>query len=292
MFLSSQSQPDEQFQEAVSKRNPTDDLPEGSPQRVFALTLAYDGTSYSGWQFQINAITVQQRVEEAVEQVLGVRTAVFGSGRTDSGVHAIGQVVRLATSAWKHAAGKLVPALNRRLPRDIVVRSAREARTDFDPVRSAKSKRYRYTIRAAHCDCPMTRHLHWYFPRPLNVESMQQAGQYLLGCHDFKAFQTLGSPRLTTVRTIRDLSIVTQPNRDGSDILIEIEADGFLYNMVRNIVGALIEVGRDRYAPHWMVEVLESKKRRGAGMTAPSHGLLMLHVEYPESLWIDNEPCE
>ena len=118
---------------------------------------------------------------------------------------------------------------------------------------------------------------------------MQQAAQYLIGCHDFKAFQSLGSPRLTTVRTVRDLSIVKLPNRDGFDLLIEIEADGFLYNMVRNIVGALIEVGRDRYAPHWMEVVLLSKARRGAGMTAPAHGLLMLHVEYPESLWIDNE---
>lgn len=290
--MSSQSQPDEQFQEAASQLNPTGDLSEGSIQRVFALTIAYDGSNYSGWQFQTNAITVQQRVEEAVEQVIGVRTSVFGSGRTDSGVHAIGQVARLATTAWKHPAGKLVPAMNRRLPRDIAVRAAREARTDFDPVRSAKSKRYRYTIRSAPCECPLNRHLHWYFPRPLNVESMQQAAQYLLGCHDFKAFQTLGSPRLTTVRTIRDLSIIKHPNRDGFDILIEIEADGFLYNMVRNIVGALIEVGRDRYAPHWMAEVLESKKRRGAGMTAPAHGLLMLHVEYPESLWIDNKQCE
>ena len=292
MLLSSNPQSVERIQDATPQPIPSGDLTDGPPKRVFALTIAYDGSNYAGWQYQTNAITVQQRIEEAAEQVLGVRTRVFGSGRTDSGVHAIGQVARLATTAWRHTASTLVPAMNRYLPRDIAVRAAREARTDFDPVRSSKSKRYRYTIRSAPCECPLNRHLHWYFPRTLHVEPMQQAAQYLIGCHDFKAFQTIGSRRLTTVRTVRDLSIVKLPNRDGFDLLIEIEADGFLYNMVRNIVGALIEVGRDRYAPYWMEEILLSKSRDGAGMTAPAHGLLMLHVEYPESLWIDNEPCE
>ena len=273
-------------------------------RRVFALTIAYDGTNYAGWQYQINATSVQQRIEEAAEIVLGTKSSIFGSGRTDSGVHAIGQVARLVTTNWRHSPYKLIPAMNRRLPRDIAVRDIREALTDFDPVRSSTSKRYRYTIRSAPCDCPMSRLYHWHHPRPLLVEAMQEAANFLVGCHDFVAFQSLGSPRLTTVRTVRELSIFKQENRDGFDLLIEIEADGFLYNMVRNIIGALIEVGTDRFGPRWILEVLNSTTRavssgvssgvsgRGvAGITAPACGLCMLHVGYPPSLWI-NHQCE
>ena len=271
--------------------HPIGDVNKDTTSRVFALTLAYDGTNYAGWQYQANAISIQQRVEEAAEIVLGTKTSIFGSGRTDSGVHAIGQVARLVTTTWKHPASKLLPALNRRLPRDIAVRAVREARSDFDPVRSATGKRYRYTIRLAPCECPMSRLYHWYYQRPLIVEAMQEAASLLVGCHDFAAFQSLGSPRLTTVRTVKELSVIGFKNRDGIDVLIEIEADGFLYNMMRNIVGALVEVGSDRFAPHWIQEVLRSKSREDAGMTAPPLGLTMLHVEYPSKLWI-GDSCE
>jgi tRNA pseudouridine38-40 synthase len=258
-------------------------LSSDSIPRTFALTIAYDGTRYSGWQNQLNAISIQQRLEEAVEKALGVRTPVVGSGRTDAGVHAIGQVAKLTLPLWPHPVEKLVPAINTRLPYDIVVRSAREARSDFDAVRSARGKRYRYTIRAAPCPDPMLGRFHWYFPRPLDLEAMRLAAKYLEGCHDFEAFQSLGSPRLTTVRTIRDLSINQTPALEGYDIGIEIEADGFLYNMVRNIVGSLVDIGVGRFSSHWIQDLLESKDRGRAGQTAPPQGLCLLRVNYPEA---------
>ncbi len=156
------------------------------------MTIAYDGTRYAGWQNQINAISVQQRIEEAVYALLGQKQPVVGSGRTDSGVHATHQIAKLATDRWKHACEKLVPALNRHLPTDIAIRSVRKVRLDFDPIRNAVAKRYRYTIRAARSHDPLLGRYHWFFPRPLDLEAMQQAAKLFLGCHDFVAFQTLG----------------------------------------------------------------------------------------------------
>lgn len=251
--------------------------------RTFALTIAYDGTRYAGWQNQINAISIQQRMEEAVEKAFSVKTPVVASGRTDSGVHALAQVARLTLPNWSHSPDKLVPALNTRLPRDIVVRSVRETRLDFDPVRNASGKRYRYTVRAAQCPDPMQGRFHWHFPRPLDVNAMKQASNFLVGCHDFAAFQSAGSPRATTVRTIRELSISEQPAMEGKELWLEVEADGFLYNMVRNIVGSLIEIGTGRFGPNWIVDVLNSKDRGRGGQTAPPHGLCLMRVDYPDA---------
>jgi tRNA pseudouridine38-40 synthase len=260
--------------------------------RAFALTVAYDGTRYAGWQNQINAVSVQQRMEEAVEKAFGIKTPVVASGRTDSGVHAVGQVVRLALPNWPHSSDKLAPALNTRLPRDIAVRSARETRVDFDPVRNAVGKRYRYTLRAASSPDPMNYRFHWHFPRPLDLANMKIAAEELVGCLDFAAFQSAGSPRATTVRTIRELSIQNQPALEGDEIWIEIEADGFLYNMVRNIVGSLIEIGTGRFGPRWILDVLASKDRGRAGQTAPPQGLCLLHVDYPDACFeVEQASC-
>jgi tRNA pseudouridine38-40 synthase len=261
-------------------------LTSASSSRTFALTIAYDGTRYAGWQNQLNAISIQQRLEEAVEKAFSVRTPVVGSGRTDSGVHALAQVAKLTLPNWPHSVDKLVPAINTRLPYDIVVRSAREVRSDFDAVRNAIVKRYRYTLRAAKCPDPMSGRYHWYFPRPLDIDAMSKAAKFLEGCHDFEAFQSPGSPRVTTVRTIRDLKIDEVPAMEGRDIYIEVEADGFLYNMVRNIVGSLVDIGTGRFGIHWIKDVLESKDRGRAGQTAPPHGLCLLRVDYPEACFI------
>jgi tRNA pseudouridine38-40 synthase len=258
-----------------------------STSRTFALTIAYDGTRYAGWQNQLNAISVQQRIEEAVFAAFEHRTPVVASGRTDSGVHAQGQVARLEIPRWRHASDKLIPAMNRRLPRDIVVRRAREVRSDFDPVRNAISKRYRYTLRVAPCPDPVMRRFHWYHPRQLDVAEMQSAACYLLGCHDFVAFQTLGSPRKSTVRTIKHLSVEPRETLDGYDLLIDIEADGFLYNMVRNIVGSLVEIGTGRYGARWIDDTLKSKERSRAGQTAPPEGLCLMQVNYPEACFLE-----
>lgn len=255
-------------------------------RRSFALTIAYDGTRYAGWQNQINAISVQQRVEEAVFKALGCKTSVVGSGRTDSGVHATGQVARLVTDRWNHACEKLVPALNRHLPLDISIRSVRNARIDFDPIRNAVAKRYRYTMRLARCHDPIHGRYHWFFPRPIDSDAMNEAAQQFLGCHDFVAFQTLGSPRKTTVRTVREVTIRRQESMEGTDLTIEIEADGFLYNMVRNMVGALVEIGTGRYGSPWITELLNTKFRHTSGQTAPPQGLCLVNVLYPDTCFL------
>lgn len=262
-------------------------LPDLLTTKTFALTIAYDGTRYAGWQSQLNAITIQQRIEEAVEKAFDIQTAVVASGRTDAGVHALGQVARLRLPVWRHSSDKLVPAINRRLPLDIVVRRAQDVHPEFDPIRNAIVKRYRYTIRVAPCPDPIHGRLHWYHPRPLDVEAMRMAAKYLVGCHNFVAFQTIGSPRKTTVRTIRELSVETQDTMEGYDLLIEVEADGFLYNMVRNIVGSMIEIGIGRFGPRWIEDTLYSKDRSRAGQTAPPQGLCLMRVEYPRKCFLE-----
>jgi tRNA pseudouridine38-40 synthase len=259
----------------------------GPPMRQFAITVAYDGTNFGGWQIQTNAISVQQCLQEAIEHATSEVVCINGSGRTDSGVHALGQVASFALSGWKAPPERLVPALNRHLPRTIVVRQCREVVLGFDPIRNAKRKRYRYTIRNARVPDPLQYSFQWWYPRRLEVDAMQQATTYLTGTHDFKAFETLGSPRKTSVRTVYDLSIGSQQHEDGCDIRIEIEADGFLYNMVRNIAGALCEVGVGRFGPRWIKGVLESKERQSTSQTAPARGLCLMQVQYPESLFID-----
>lgn len=258
--------------------------------RWFALTIAYDGTQYGGWQIQSNAPSIQQHLIVAIEKATGERVHVQGSGRTDSGVHATGQVASIHLNNWRAAPENLVLAINRYLPRSIVVRSAREVMEGFDAIRNAKSKRYRYTIWNARVSDPLYDGLHWWFTRPLNVEAMQQGASVLLGTHDFKAFETLGSPRKSSIRTIYDLPLKSTPHLDGFIIEIEIEADGFLYNMVRNIVGALCEVGAGRFSPQWIRTVLESKVRDSCSQTAPGRGLCLVEVRYPDSCFLPLRP--
>ena len=226
-------------------------------------------------------------MEEAALKAFRFQLAIVASGRTDSGVHALGQVARLTLPKWNHDPLKIIPAINRRLPLDISVRQVREVRNDFDPIRNAIAKRYRYTLRVAACPDPMLGPFHWYYPRPLDVAAMQTAAKFLTGCHDFVAFQTLGSPRKTTVRTIRDISVEMQAAMEGYDLLIEIEADGFLYNMVRNIVGSLVEIGIGRFGPRWILDTLESKDRSRLGQTAPPQGLCLMRVDYPSACFLE-----
>lgn len=256
--------------------------------RHFAITVAYDGTPYGGWQIQQNTVTIQQVLIDAIEQATGERVHVQGSGRTDSGVHASGQVAAFTLTNWRAPAIRLVPAINRFLPRSIALHDCRETVASFDPIREAKSKRYRYTLRNARTPDPIQHPFHWWFPRPLDVDAMKQGGALLLGTHDFSAFETLGSPRKTSVRTVKELSIDTTVYTEGCDLRIEIEADGFLYNMMRNIVGALCEVGVGRFAPRWIQTVLESKTRNACSQTAPPQGLCLIAVRYPESLFVSN----
>lgn len=255
--------------------------------RSFAITVAYDGTHYAGWQLQPNGITIQQRLMEAIESATSERVNVQGSGRTDSGVHSIGQVASFTLEGWRHEAHRLVPALNRYLPRDICIRDCREAVFRFDPIRTAIGKRYRYTIRNSRIPDPLRYQFHWWFTRELSRDAMQQAADLLIGTHDFKAFESNGSLRKTSTRTVRELTVTEVPAIDGKELHIDIEADGFLYNMVRNIAGALVEVGTERFVPRWIQTVLEGRVRDSSSSTAPPYGLCLMHVTYPDHVFLD-----
>jgi tRNA pseudouridine38-40 synthase len=255
-----------------------------SDERVFKLIVAYDGTNYFGWQYQPDQPTVQRCIESALGMVLGhPRWPARASSRTDSGVHALGQVVVFKTNAWRAPADRLTPALNTHLPDDIVIRSAEEVQSNFHPLAFCTGKRYRYRVYSSRIADPLDGRFHWWVKHHLHVGAMREAAACLLGKHDFAAFETSGSPRQNTVRTVRAIEIESHDYLDGQQISIEIEADGFLYNMVRNITGTLVVVGRKRQPPSWARDVLDSKDRREAGQTAPPQGLQLLEIFFADT---------
>lgn len=243
------------------------------------ITLAYDGTAYNGWQVQATEPTIQSTIEKALLQITGQSVRVTASGRTDAGVHALGQVlgVRLETSLDNHA---LCRALNATTPFDIEFINVETAADGFHAIRDAKRKRYRYVIQHGTVRDVIDRAYSWFLYGRLNVPAMKQAAEQLVGTHDFASFQAAGSDRKTTVRTIYELCL-TQFNERGADkISIEVEADGFLYNMVRNIVGTLVDIGRGKQDVDWIGQVLAAQDRCAAGVTAPPQGLFLLKVDY------------
>jgi tRNA pseudouridine38-40 synthase len=249
--------------------------------RCFRLTLAYDGTHYFGWQRQPDHPTVQAAVEAALCELTGEpQITALASSRTDTGVHALGQSVVFKTTGWPAAAERLPLALNTKLPRDIVAREAVEVATSFNPLRESTGKRYCYQVYASRKADPINARTHWWVRRRISLEPMLAAAEQIVGEHDFASFQTTGSPRESTVRVVRELRIESRPHMDGTLYHIHIEANGFLYNMVRNIVGTLVQVGVEKHPPGWVTQVLAAKDRRLAGPTAPPHGLALLEVKY------------
>ncbi len=246
--------------------------------RFFKLTLSYDGTAYHGWQVQINGITIQQVLEVALAPILGCRTRVTASGRTDAGVHALGQVASFSAET-RLSPDQMRRALNGSLPPDVRILQVEEAPVGFHAIRDAKGKRYRYVVWDAEQPDVFQRQFSWHVRQPLDLDRMRAAAACLLGRHDFVSFQAAGSPRATTIRTVVDLSI-ERPSPELPRVEFEIEADGFLYNMVRNIVGSLVEVGRGAEPVVWIAEILASRDRRRAGPTAPAHGLFLVRVRY------------
>lgn len=247
--------------------------------RSIKLTMAYDGTGYAGWQIQSGRKTVQEVLQTALATITGEAIRVTASGRTDAGVHALGQVVSFRTRS------RLAPevfrrALNANLPRDVAVLEVADAPDGFDASRHAVRKRYRYVIRDGPLRDVFARHYCWQYGFRLDAAAMHRAARPLVGRHDFAGFQTSGSERLSTVRTIYDLSVCRGKGEDRDVVSVEVEADGFLYNMVRAIVGTLVEVGRGARSEAWVEQVLQSKDRRRAGRTAPPHGLFLVRVEY------------
>lgn len=248
--------------------------------RWLKLTVAYDGTEFSGWQRQPGQRTVQGTLESAWRGITGEVVRTTASGRTDAGVHALGQVVGLATET-RLDSDTLLRALNANLPSDVVVGSVEHAPDGFDATADAINKRYRYSIHCGPIPTLFRRRYAWHISRPLNIEAMQRAGQAIVGTHDFASFQAAGSPRESTVRTIFELAAQGRAGDWGEEITIEIEGDGFLYKMVRTIVGTLVQVGSGKRPQPWVAEVLAARDRAAAGQTAPPHGLMLLRVKYP-----------
>lgn len=246
--------------------------------RRIRLSIEYDGTNYAGWQRQANAATIQQAIEENLLNITGERIVIHGSGRTDAGVHALAQVAHFDTGA-RMDAGKFANALNAGLPKDIRIWKSEEVPIGFHARFSVKRKQYRYTIDNAEHASALFRNYRLHLHSPLNVEAMRVAAKFVEGTHDFCAFRCAASTIDNTVRTIYR-SEITQ---EGSIVHYDIEGSGFLYNMVRILVGTLIEIGKSKYPPEYMASVIASKKRKSAGATAPAHGLTLIRVEYPLS---------
>ena len=259
----------------------------------YKLTLEYTGTKYSGWQIQKNARTVQGELQRAIAvAVNGAPLELYGSGRTDAGVHALGQVASVRVTC-AHDAETLLRALNAQLPDDIRVLRVQEMADAFHARFDARSKTYRYLIRNTPFVGPFERDFVWHVPQPLDVAAMQQAAHSLVGTHDFAAFQSAGSVTSGTLRTLfwsrvalePGVSVLTLAGPDGLPepgalLVYEVRGDGFLRHMVRTIVGTLVEVGRGWRAPDSIVQVLASGLREGAGATATPHGLFLVGVDY------------
>jgi len=257
------------------------------PMAFFKLTLAYDGAEFSGWQAQPGRRTVQGELERAWREITGETERLNAAGRTDAGVHAERQVVSVE-SATQIPPEALVLALNAKLPDDAAVRAVELAPEGFHATHHARRKRYRYSIYNDSRRPVFLRRYAWHAPTPLDVEAMRRGGYLLVGTHDFVSFQSTGSERESTVRTIFAVEVARAEAGQGREaddelarlITIDVEGDGFLYNMVRAIAGTLIEVGRGKRDPLWVAEVLAARDRCAAGQTAPPHGLTLLRVDY------------
>lgn len=245
----------------------------------YRMTLAYDGTAYAGWQVQPGLPTVQGTLEAALEQIVGARVRVVASGRTDAGVHALAQVAGFRC-VTRLAPEVLRRAINAHIPDDIYVAELQVAPDGFHAIRDALAKRYRYVIQdGPHRDL-FARTTSWHLHSGLDVAQMQAGARYLVGRHDFRSFESAGAPRRHSVRTIYALQIERFARRRLQPLAIEVEADGFLYNMVRNIVGSLVLVGRRERPPDWIAQVLAACDRTQAGPTAPACGLMLWSVRY------------
>jgi tRNA pseudouridine38-40 synthase len=267
------------------------------PTRWLKLTVAYDGHAYAGWQIQPDKPTVQGTFQATWQKLTQEQVNVTAAGRTDAGVHALGQVVGVFTET-RLTNDDLMRGLNALLPDDIGVVSVEDAPEKFHATYDAVGKWYRYQIHNCRAPSVFDRHYAWHFPQLLDTAAMHEAGQALRGRHDFSSFESAGSERPDSVRTIHHLSVIrwiqydeilrkpqfssTAVDRPSSSdrVFVEVHGDGFLYNMVRTIVGTLVEVGAGKRNIDWPAEVLAARDRRVAGQTAPPHGLFLMRVDY------------
>jgi tRNA pseudouridine38-40 synthase len=246
---------------------------------IFRLTVAYDGTSYAGWQAQQGPSTVQGVLERAAERLNGEPTPVPGASRTDKGVHARGQACRF-TTPHDLPAGRVPRALNGFLPDDVVVTAAVDAPPGFHPVRDARAKLYRYSLRVGRVEDPFTRRYALRIARRPDLDAMRAAAALLVGTHDFRSFEKAGSPREHTVRTLSRLDVA----ESGEYIHVDLLANGFLYGMARNLAGSLLRVGERGFDAAAVSSWLAHPRRGSAGPILPPHGLCLMQVFYDDPI--------
>ena len=251
-------------------------------QKRVLLSVAYDGTSYCGWQVQKNGETIEGVLNRELSRLFDEEITVIGASRTDSGVHALGNVAVFDTEA-RMPADKMAYALNSRLPDDIRIQRSFEVPSDFHPRKTACVKTYEYRILNREFELPSERLNSYFFRRRLDVERMKAACPYFTGEHDFKSFCSIHTQAETTVRTIYSLEVTEQKlDSQGRLIRIRVTGNGFLYNMVRILAGTLIQIGLGAYAPEDVAAMLEARDRQAAGPTAPAKGLTLIGMRYPE----------
>ena len=247
-------------------------------ERNIKLVVAYDGTAYHGWQRQAEPLpTVQGCLEEVISRLVDHEVTVHGAGRTDAGVHAAGQVANFVTSDRRIPLDNLRRAIDRKCPPDVAVLSAELAPGDFHASRWAVGKTYRYRIHVGPAKPVMRARRVYHYPRRLDAAAMAMAAERLVGTRDFRGFADSADPRGDTVRTIHRCEVSAW----GDELHVQVSGNAFLYKMVRNIVGTLIEVGRGRWPAEVVDRVLAGRDRRLAGPTAPPGGLCLMHVRYP-----------
>ena len=242
------------------------------------LRVAYDGSDYCGWQIQPNGITIEEILNRQISRLTGEEIHIIGASRTDSGVHALGNVAVFDTESGIPPE-RFAYALNQKLPEDIVITSSDQVAADWHP-RYQKEilKTYEYHIYNAKSPNPLRRKYSTFVSFPLDIGKMREGAAYLLGEHDFVSFCNIKTNTRDTVRCITDLQIL----QEGPEIILRISGNGFLYNMVRIIAGTLIRVGRGFYEPEKVRQILEARERTEAGVTAPPQGLVLVEIHYPE----------
>ena len=245
------------------------------------LIIEYDGKLYNGWQKQPTKLNIQGNIEEAIKKVTGEEVDLIGSGRTDAGVHSLGQVANFKLEKSTLDISKMAMAINSQLKPSIVIKEAKEVREDFHSRYNAKKKTYRYVIRNAAMPSAIYRNFEHFYKGEIDVKKMQEAAKYLVGEHDFTSFKSSGNGTKSPVRTIYNLE-VKRPDEDKEKIYIEITGNGFLYNMVRIISGTLLDVGTGKIKPEDVKKILDAKDRKIAGKTLPAQGLFLVKVEYED----------
>ena len=243
--------------------------------RNIKLIIEYDGKSFNGWQKQPNKLNIQGEIEKAIGEITGEKIDLIASGRTDAGVHSLGQVANFKTNSAIDIE-KIPYAINSKLKKSIVIKSAEEVPEKFHSRYSVHSKTYRYTINNSKFGTALYRDMEYHFPIELDEEKMQEAAKFFEGQHDFKAFKASGTSSKSSVRTIYKAKVERKQDR----VIIELTGNGFLYNMVRIIAGTLIDVGIGKINPETIKEIIEKKERKNAGKTLPARGLCLLKVDY------------